>query len=51
LALRNHVFEFSVCLHSMCPLKFNSSNRRGTRPVCQVVWEGRRREASPYRDQ
>jgi hypothetical protein len=23
------------------------SNRRGTRPVCPVVWEGRRREASP----
>ena len=27
------------------------SNRRGTRPVCPVVWEGRRREASPYPDQ
>ena len=26
------------------------SNRRGTRTVCQVVWEGRRREASPYPD-
>jgi hypothetical protein len=40
----------SVCLDSMCPLKLNPSNRRGTRPVCQVVWEGRRREASPYPD-
>jgi hypothetical protein len=27
------------------------SNRRGTRPVCQVVGEGRCREASPYPDQ
>jgi hypothetical protein len=27
------------------------SNRRGTGPVCPVVWEGWRREASPYRDQ
>jgi hypothetical protein len=32
------------------PLKLNPSNLRGTRPVCQVVWEGRRREASPYPD-
>ena len=27
------------------------SNRRGTGPVCPVVWEGWRREASPYPDQ
>src|SRR5271165_511202 len=27
------------------------SNRRGTRPVRSVVWEGRRREAPPYPDQ
>ena len=27
------------------------SNRRGTRPVCPVVWEGWRREAPPYPDQ
>ena len=26
------------------------SNRRGTGPVCPVVWEGWRREASPYPD-
>jgi RNA-directed DNA polymerase len=26
------------------------SNRRGTRPVCPVVWEGWRREVSPYPD-
>src|ERR1700727_3857088 len=26
------------------------SNRRGTGPVCPVVWEGGRREASPYPD-
>ena len=27
------------------------SNRRGTWPVCPVVWEGRRREVPPYPDQ
>src|SRR6516225_5748930 len=27
------------------------SNRRGTRPVCPVVWEGWHREVSPYPDQ
>ena len=27
------------------------SNRRGTDPYAPVVWEGRRREASPYPDQ
>src|SRR5262249_42204365 len=26
------------------------SNRRGTWPVCPVVWEGRRREVPPYPD-
>src|SRR6516165_11990276 len=26
------------------------SNRRGTRPVCPVVWEGWHREVSPYPD-
>ena len=30
--------------------KLNPSNRRGTRPVCPVVWEGWHREVSPYPD-
>ena len=31
-------------------MKLFDLNRRGTRPVCPVVWEERRREASPYPD-
>jgi hypothetical protein len=30
--------------------RLTRSNRRGTGPVCPVVWEGWRREASPYPD-
>ncbi len=33
----------------LCPSS-TRSNRRGTSPVCPVVWEGRRREAPPYPD-
>lgn len=34
-----------------CPLKLNPAEPPRYGPVCQVVWEGRRREASPYPDQ
>ena len=30
--------------------RLTRSNRRGTCPVCPVVWEGRHREVSPYPD-
>src|SRR5439155_2361246 len=33
----------------LCP-SLTRSNRRGTRPVCRVVWEGWHREVSPYPD-
>src|SRR6516162_5595822 len=33
----------------LCP-SLTPSNRRGTRPVCPVVWEGWHREVSPYPD-
>src|SRR6516162_3090651 len=33
----------------LCP-SLTQSNRRGTRPVCPVVWEGWHREVSPYPD-
>ena len=37
---------------NLCALpSLTRSNRRGTGPVCPVVWEGWRREASPYPDQ
>jgi hypothetical protein len=32
-----------------CP-SLTQSNRRGTRPICPVVWEGWHREVSPYPD-
>jgi hypothetical protein len=34
----------------LCP-SLTQSNRRGTRPVCPVAWEGWHREVSPYPDQ
>jgi len=34
----------------LCP-NLTQSNRRGTRPVCPVLWEGWHREVSPYPDQ
>jgi SEC-C motif len=35
----------------MCPPKLNSVEPPRYGSVCQVVWEGRCREASPYPDQ
>lgn len=35
---------------AMTNLASNQPNRRGTRPVRPVVWEGGSREASPYPD-
>ena len=49
-ALRNAYFESPVFPKSVRPPKPTRSNRRGTGPVCPVVWEGWRREASPYPD-
>jgi hypothetical protein len=37
--------------HLRCKLKLNPVEPPRYGPVCQVVWEGRRREASPYPDQ
>ena len=49
-ALRNHVFDDSACPGSTLPQKLNSVEPPWYGPVCPVVWEGRRREASPYPD-
>ena len=40
----------SVFPESMCPPKLNSVEPPRYGSVCQVVWEGRCREASPYPD-
>jgi hypothetical protein len=41
----------SVCPDSLRRSKLNSIEPPRYGPVCQVVWEGRRREAPPYPDQ
>jgi hypothetical protein len=43
--------SLSVSLVSMSLLKRNLIEPPWYGPVCPVVWEGRRREASPYPDQ
>jgi RNA-directed DNA polymerase len=50
-ALRNHYFDSLGLLRLHVCLSLTQSNRRGTRPVCPVVWEGWHREVSPYPDQ
>ena len=40
----------SVFPDSMSPQKLNPVEPPWYGPVCPVVWEGRRREASPYPD-
>ena len=51
-ALRNNYFESLGLPQIYAPAQASTrSNRRGTGPVCPVVWEGWRREASPYPDQ
>ena len=50
-ALRNDYFETLGLPRILCARpSLTRSNRRGTGPVCPVVWEGWRREASPYPD-
>ena len=41
----------SACHGSMSPQKLNPVEPPWYGPVCLVVWEGRRCEASPYPDQ
>jgi hypothetical protein len=41
----------SVCPDSLRRSRLNSIEPPRYGPVCQVVWEGRRREAPPYPDQ
>ena len=46
----------TISTHSVSPTpclcrNLTQSNRRGTRPVCPVLWEGWHREVSPYPDQ
>jgi hypothetical protein len=41
----------SACPGSTLPQRINPVEPPRYGPVCQVVWEGRRREASPYPDQ
>ena len=50
-ALRNAYFESLGLPRIGARPSLTRSNRRGTGPVCPVVWEGWRREASPYPDQ
>jgi RNA-directed DNA polymerase len=52
-ALRNHHFDSLDLPRLYVPVSacLTRSNRRGTRSVCPVVWEGRRCEAPPYPDQ
>jgi hypothetical protein len=51
-ALRNQYFEsLGLSLVSMSLPKRNLIEPLWYGPVCPVVWEGRRREASPYPDQ
>src|SRR5690349_12710690 len=46
------LFRLARSSPTLCrSLSLTRSNRRGTRPVCPVVWEGQRREALPYPDQ
>jgi hypothetical protein len=40
----------SACLASTLRVEAQPSRTAEVREVCQVVWEGRRREASPYPD-
>ena len=40
----------SACPGFMSPQKLNPVEPPWYGPVCPVVWEGRRREASPYPD-
>ena len=49
-ALRNRISTVSVFGASMFLLKLNPIEPPWYGPVCPVVWEGRRREASPYPD-
>ena len=45
------LFRFARSSPNLCARpSLTRSNRRGTGPVCPVVWEGWRREASPYPD-
>ena len=50
-ALRNHELALLVCPASMLPVEAQPSRTAVCGPVCTVVWEGRRRKASPYPDQ
>ena len=51
-ALRNAHFELARSSPTLCARpSLTRSNRRGTGPVCPVVWEGWRRETPPYPDQ
>jgi hypothetical protein len=47
---RNSYFGSLGLSESVRPPKPNSIERARYGPVCPVVWEGRCREASPYRD-
>ena len=49
-ALRNSYFGSLGLSESMRPPKPNSIERARYGPICPVVWEGRRREASPNPD-
>ena len=49
-ALRNSYFDSLGLPLIMRRLKLNSIEPPWYGPVCQVVWEGWRREASPYPD-
>jgi hypothetical protein len=50
-ALRNHVSTLLVSPESSCLCRLNSIEPPWYGPVCPVVWEGWRRETSPYPDQ
>ena len=49
-ALRNHAFDDLGLPGFMSPQMLNPVEPPWYGPVCPVVWEGRRREASPYPD-